>query len=452
MHPILKIGAAAACVAIIPFIGGAAGAAATTGRDCHVGAYRLTGGGVLDIAPEGEKNLRWRTLDGRTGWLAPDAAGQWISHYGWTNDIDHIPVSFGACADGKVRLSGRTGRMETLEVRETRFTSGGITLVGRLVLPRGSSAVPVMVIGHGGEKTPALVNYFKQRLYPAEGVGVFVFDKRGTGQSGGKYTQDFNLLAGDLAAAMTEARRLAGARGSRFGYEANSQGGWVLPLAAAKVPADFMIIGYGIAATPLVEDRTETMQDLRAKGWGPDVLAKAREVTDATATVMASRFRDGYPAFNAVVAKYRGEPWFKDLNGEFTGEMVKHSEAELRIGGPAQDEGTTWNVDAVGNLRRLHQPLLWLIAADDTQGAGPETPLTLATLQAEGRPITVAMFDKTEHGIHLYRLGKNGERQETRYARDYFRSELEFARNGRLGLIYTSADIWRPRARAPGAR
>ena len=102
-----------------------------------------------------------------------------------------------------------------------------------------------------------------------------------------------------------------------------------------------------------------------------------------------------------MVAKYRNEPWFKDLAGEFTGEMVKHSEAELRIGGPAQDDGTTWNVDAVGNLRRIQTPLLWLIAGDDSEGAGAETPETLLTLQAEGRPITVAMFGKTEHGIHL---------------------------------------------------
>ena len=401
MHPILKACAAAACASVIPFIGGAAGAAPAADRDCHVGAYRLAGGAVLDVAPEGERDLRWRTLDGRVGKLVLNPDGQWISHYGWTSDIDHIPVSFGACGEGKVRFSGRTGRKEALEVRDTRFTSGGIALAGRLVLPRGSKPVPVMVIGHGSETSSALVNYFKQRLYPAQGVSVFVFDKRGTGLSGGKYTQDFNVLAGDLAAAMTEARRLAGPRASRFGYEANSQGGWVLPLAAARTPADFAIIGYGIAASPLIEDRTETMQALRAKGWGADVLAKAREVTDATAGVMASRFTSGYPAFNAVVAKYRNEPWFKDLAGEFTGEMVKHSEAELRIGGPAQDDGTTWNVDAVGNLRRIQTPLLWLIAGDDSEGAGAETPETLLTLQAEGRPITVAMFGKTEHGIHL---------------------------------------------------
>jgi hypothetical protein len=37
---------------------------------------------------------------------------------------------------------------------------------------------------------------------PAEKVGVFVYDKRGTGGSDGKYTQDFDTLADDAVAAM----------------------------------------------------------------------------------------------------------------------------------------------------------------------------------------------------------------------------------------------------------
>jgi uncharacterized protein len=421
-----------------------AGGATAAARDCLVGAYKLSGGSVIDIATEGSADLRWRLLDGRTGKLVLGSNGQWTSLYGWTNDIDHIPVSFGPCGSGEIRFKGARGRAVAFDVQDARFISHGVTLVGRLVLPKGDGKVPVMVAGHGSERTSGLINGFRQRLYPAAGVGVFVFDKRGTGQSGGKYTQDFELLADDLVAAMVEARRLAGARGARFGFQGGSQAGWILPLAATRTPVDYVIVGYGVAASPLIEDRTETLQDLAAAGWGPDVLKKAREVTDATAGVMASHFKDGYGPFNTVVARYRAEPWFKDLKGEFTGEMVKHGEAELRIGGPAQDEGTTWNVDAVGNLRRVPVPLLWMVAGDDTQGAGPETIENLMTLKAEGRPITVAVFGKTEHGIHYYRLGKNGERQETRYAPDYFKLELDFARTGRVGLIHPSADVLGP--------
>lgn len=436
-----SIFSAAAALAVLL----ASGGAQAEDRDCHVAAYRLAGGGLVDIAPDGEAALRWRTLDGRVGRLAPAAGGQWSSTLGWTTSPDGTAVSFGPCGAGEIRFNGTRGKAVTLEVVDTEFVSGGVKLAGRLVLPRGSARVPVMVLGHGSENTSALTNGFRQRLYPAEGVGVFLFDKRGTGKSAGKYTQDFNLLASDIAAAVAEARRLAGKRAARVGLQGGSQAGWILPIAAAKAPVDFVIVGYGIAASPLIEDRTETLQDLKAAGWGADVLAKAREVTDATAGVMKTHFTGGYEAFNAVVRKYRAEPWFKDLAGEFTGEMVKYSEPELRIGGPAQDDGTTWEVDAVGNLRRVPVPLLWMIAGDDTEGAGPETPETLLTLKAEGRPITVARFAKTEHGIHEYRLSPLGAREETRYAPDYFRMELEFARKGRLTGRYPRVEMLKPR-------
>src|SRR6185295_5540141 len=121
-----------------------------------------------------------------------------------------------------------------------------------------------------------------------------------------------------------------------------------------------------------------------------------------------SHFTAGYEQFNRVVARYRSEPWFRDLRGEYTGEMVRHSEAEIRIGGPQQDQGTTWNFDAESVLRRVTAPLLWMIAGADTQGPGEESRANLVRLNAEGRPITVAVFPNTEHGIHEFRLAANG--------------------------------------------
>ena len=42
-----------------------------------------------------------------------------------------------------------------------------------------------VVLVHGAEHDSARKYYFLQRLFPAEGVGVFVYDKRGTGGSPG---------------------------------------------------------------------------------------------------------------------------------------------------------------------------------------------------------------------------------------------------------------------------
>ena len=107
---------------------------------------------------------------------------------------------------------------------DTKFAGHGVTLAGRLVLPKGKTAVPIVVLVHGSEHDSALQFYSLQRMLPAEGIGAFVYDKRGTGVSGGAYTQDFSLLADDAVAAMREAKRLAGARVGRIGYQARQRG------------------------------------------------------------------------------------------------------------------------------------------------------------------------------------------------------------------------------------
>jgi dienelactone hydrolase len=421
----------------------ASAARAEAGTKCQAGIYRLADANLVDVAPEGA-GLRWRTLDGRTGLITPLAGGGWKGSRGFTDDPDTTSLAFGACGGGRIVFAGVPGRAVSLKVIDTRFVSHGVGLKGRLVMPAGSGRVAVMVLGHGSERTGATATAFRQRLYPTAGVGVFLFDKRGTGDSGGTYTQDFSLLADDMAAAMDEARRLAGRRAGRIGFEGGSQAGWVLPLAASRTRADFVIIGYGIAASPAEEDRTETLQDLAAAGWGADVLAKGREVTDATTELVRSNFTRGFARFNAVVAAYRAEPWFKDLKGEYTGDIVRLGEAELRVEGPAHDVGTPWDYDAVGALRRLPAPLLWMIAGEDTEGAGPETPRALAALQGEGRPVTVAVFPATEHGMHTFFV-RAGRREHTGYAPGYFAMELDFARRGRLPGSYGQASITPPR-------
>lgn len=144
----------------------------------------------------------------------------------------------------------------------------GPRLLGRLVMPKGEGRVPLVVLVHGSEHDSARDFYSLQRQLPSEGIGVFVYDKRGTGGSGGLYTQDYLMLADDVIAAMHEAKRLAGARVGRIGYQGGSQGGWVAPLAATIEPVDFVIVGFGLAVSPLEEDRESIALDMTRGGDG----------------------------------------------------------------------------------------------------------------------------------------------------------------------------------------
>ncbi len=400
---------------------------------CHIGVYRLADGTLVDVGPTDDARLRWRQIDGAFGRLTEQADGEWVSTLGLTDRSDGVKVAFGDCSGGRIRFAGMDGERLRLLVKDTTFKSNGETLFGRLILPEGDAEVPIVVQVHGSEKYAHSVFNHRQRLYPAAGVGVFVYDKRGTGHSSGRYTQNFDLLSDDAAKALMEARRLAGNRASRVGFEGGSQGGWVAPLAATKTTADFVIVGYGMAEGTLAENREETLQGLRDKGYGADVLAKAGPVADAAGVIMASGFRRGFREMDALKARYGGEPWFKDLEGEFTGQFTRTPSFMLQIFGPMQDEGTSWTYDPMPTLRDLKTPQLWALAAEDREAPEPETRRRLTALAEAGRPITVLEFPATDHGIYEFETAPNGKRTPVRVAEGFTRAVLEFATTGRLG-------------------
>jgi pimeloyl-ACP methyl ester carboxylesterase len=422
----------------IPGSGGAVG-------DCHIGAYRLTDGSFVDIAPAEGKTLRWRRLDGMTGVLQEVQHETWKSTFGWTDRPDGKTVTFADCESGKIRFDGKAGSRIAFDVTDVTFRGRDVDLAGRLVLPRGNGPVPIVVLVHGSEDFSALVNYSLQRILPAEGVGAFVYDKRGTGKSGGKYTHDFDALADDMVAAMREARRLAGRRAGRVGYQGGSQAGWTIPLAATRAPVDFAIVCFGLAVTVIDEDQQQVALEMQVKGYGQDVIGKALEVAAAAENVIASRFTQGFDRLDAVRAKYRNEPWYKDVHGNYTYMLLPYSEAELHELGKKLDFGTPFHYDPMPTLRQVTVPQLWILGEDDFEAPSGETSRRIKALGAEGRPITLALYPHAEHGMTEYELAPNGERVSTRYVAGYFAMMRDFARSGELQGTYGASVITRPR-------
>ena len=409
--------------------------------DCHVGSYRLADGGLVDIAPSEDDMLRWRRFDGTTGALHQGANGVWKSTSGWTNRADGMVVSFSACSTGQIDFGGVSGQRIAFDVREAAFKSHGTALVGRLVMPRGEDQVPIVVLLHGSEHDSALTDYYLQRMLPAEGVGVFVYDKRGTGKSGGHYTQDFSLLADDAVAALSKARRLAGARLARIGYQAGSQGGWVAPLAANRASVDFVIVCFGLAVNVIDEDQESVELQLREKGYSADDIANARAVASAAEAVFASGFTRGFENFDGLRARYKSAPWYKDLHGDYTFFLLPHSQAELRAMRAEFSWGTPFYYDPMPTLRANRVPQLWILGGEDYEAPSAETRRRIESLIAQGKPFTVAYYSGAEHGMTLFETGADGSRISTRYAPGYFSMIVDFAREGRLHGSYGDAEV-----------
>jgi uncharacterized protein len=416
-------------------------AGASEAEDCRVGSYRLSDGSVIDIAPSDNDALRWRHPDGTTGALVREESGQWRSSYGWTGRPDGKVISFSACSDGEITFDGIRGRRIAFDVTNTTFDSHDTALAGRLVMPKGKSKVPLVVLLHGAERNSALTYYFLQRLLPVEGIAAFVYDKRGTGKSGGAYSQDFSLLAGDAVAAMREARRLAGPRAGRVGYQGGSQGGWVAPIAANRASVDFVIVCFGLAVSVIDEDQQQVEMELRDKGYTAGEILRAQEVARAAENVIASGFTQGFEEFDAARAKYKDERWYKDLHGNYTWVVLPHTEEQLREMAPNFRWGTPFHYDPMPTLRAGTTPQLWILGGRDYEAPSAETSRRIRSLITEGKPFTLALYAGAEHGMTLFETTADGKRLSTRYPDGYFAMIRDFVREGRLRGSYGGAEI-----------
>ena len=392
----------------------AAGEVETPSFACHVGLYRLDDGRVVDIGLS-DGGLRWRDLDGATGKLVRDADG-WRSTRGWTGEVERLTIDPGVCGGDRIVFAGQAGRRERLVVTETEFMSRGERLRGRLVLPEGTGPVPIVVLLQGAEMASARDFDPLQRLLPAQGVGAFVYDKRGTGSSGGAYTQDFELLADDAVAAHREMVRLAGGRRGRDGFQGPSQGGWIAPMAASRVDVDFVIVSFGLAVSVFEEDQEAIAFQMGLKGHGPEAIAGAQAIGRAAAVIFANGFTGGFEAFEALRERYRLEPWYSDVRGNFTHVLLAMSGEELREGAARYAWGTPVMYDPMAVLRTLDTPQLWVLGGQDLDAPSGETLSRLADLAASGAPISIALYPGAEHGMTEFVVDAAGERQSTRYA------------------------------------
>jgi len=415
---------------------------ADTVKDCHIGTYRLSGGRTVDVAPSDGNTLRWLTFTGERGQLHPQSDGTWVSTYGWTNRPDGKIVSFSDCGAGQVIFGNETGKRIDFDVRDTTFEGNGVKLVGRLVLPKGSGKVPVVVLVHGSEHDSALDTYALQRMFPAQGIGAFVYDKRGTGLSNGTYTQDFDILANDAVAAMKQAKLLAGERPGRIGYQGGSEGGWVVPLAANRAPVDFAIVSFGLAVTVLEEDQESVALDMYFHHYSAKDTAKALELARAGEHVVETDGKEGYEQFEVLRQKFKSELWYKDLHGDFVFFIMPLDQKQI-IDAIAEFglQSTPFRYEPMPALRAATTPQLWVLGSDDLEAPSAETSKRIKSLIAAGEDYTLAVYPGAEHGMTEYELNANGERTSTRFAPGYFEMMADFIREGRIGRHYGNAQI-----------
>lgn len=379
--------------------------------NCANGAYGRIGGDFVVLvrpADPAVAGLRYMFRDGRRGSTAAADA----------------PVR---CVDGAAQVGSQSWPRIAFRESPVDFQSVGTAMHGSLIEPDNPVADrPLVVMVHGSERTSPIGGIYGYAM-AAQGMAVFVYDKRGTGASEGEYTQNFELLGDDAANALLAARQAAAGRYSRAGLFGGSQGGWVAPLAATRTPADFVAIGFGLVASPIDEDREQMIAEVRALGLNAteqaDAEARVSALSGATAQLLLSNFADGYGALDAARDALYAQSWGRRIAGEYSGAMAALSDDELHRIGRARFDNLEliWNYDALAVLRRLNTPLLWVLAGDDREAPIETTRAQLLGLRQAGRPVDIYLFPGTDHGMWEYVTLPDGSRDVTRITDGYLR-------------------------------
>lgn len=281
----------------------------------------------------------------------------------------------------------------TRPIRQARtFHSGGVELKGTLHLPQRSLPVGAVVVTHAAAsplRTSPLYGHLTEML-PAMGIAVFVYDRRGAGESGGDLgTSDYDMLADDAIAAARMLSADPRIDGRRIGAWGLSQGGWLTLLAASRDP----IIAYvvSIAApvvTPDVQMMYRSVNVMTVNGHSLAEIDQMRAARQAVDDYM--RGRGDRETAQSQIDAIRDLPWFKDL---YMGRTVSDRET------------SRWRReiehDPLSTLGTVRTPALVMFGAMD-----PVVPVAASVERmralAAGRPnLQIAVVAHADHSMQI---------------------------------------------------
>ncbi|WP_405163474.1 prolyl oligopeptidase family serine peptidase [Nocardia sp. NBC_01499] len=232
---------------------------------------------------------------------------------------------------------------QDLRTQDVEFQSNGLTLHGTVYLPSnaGNDGLrrPGIVLVHGSGPGPRAKYVPEAEAFARAGIVTLVYDKRTDGYS--VIERDYAQLADDALAGVQTLRARPDVDPAKVGLWGLSEGGWVVPMAAAKSPEVAFIVTIGGSGQP----------PLRQQTWSLDNMLRRHGVSGSLLDAVAP-------------------------GGEFLSGLGLYPEAD-------HDSATV--------LRQVHQPVLALWGEHDTQVPPAESAQIFQQALA-GNPHTTIRF------------------------------------------------------------
>jgi pimeloyl-ACP methyl ester carboxylesterase len=176
-------------------------------------------------------------------------------------------------------MGSRSYGSQEANVEEIRFRSGKFRVVGDLRMPEGEGPHPVIIMGHGsGSATRNGSVPFSPliEIFLRNGYAVFSWDKPGSGESTGEFSDEITQRADILVDGIEVLTEHPSIDPDRIGLWGISQAGWVMPL-ALEITDDvsFMIVVSGGAEDSIEQGAYQFGQNIACDGGSADHAALA---------------------------------------------------------------------------------------------------------------------------------------------------------------------------------
>jgi dienelactone hydrolase len=274
---------------------------------------------------------------------------------------------------------------------EVLFKNGNVQLAGTFLKPKLNEKFPVVILVHGsGPNDRKTSDYYSQAYNLANnGIGVLIYDKRGTGNSTGDWEKSSMFeLAADANAGFQYIKARKDIRTSKIGMMGTSQGGWILPIAAnLNKNVSFLVLNVGPAVSVYQQYDDFLHYFMKDKG-------------------VPSASIDSLVRFTNL--------FFRSLNDSSLRkeviELAKHIESNGKWWGnflPAYDSANIiwWKVnkyDPQVDLSKIKCPVLSIMGtSDEFVPAQENEALMQKYLSQSGTPFRIKVFENMEHSSEI---------------------------------------------------